>query len=618
MQAPPRASAPQWSTPPPVTVFLRNIHLLQLDQQPDWPGLSSSLFSGGQKVQLQRVKGVEWALYHLFLLWDPVETKNKLRPFYPPLEPLQSVNLRAALFRALSDLKKNGDLGREAIVRKTMLDDCRGAKFEEILAVFSTAVLRKLVSQNSVEPGLKLAFAKGISHHEFDRLVPLVLAHHSTLETTRRNRSGIRESHGQFLKLLEAKSDELASRSKKKLRLPDEVPHPEQLEQEVKANWFGSQGWADALLNGGSNIETDAFLELPFEKAWSQAKGGNLNDLAKPSHPDLLQDLDARLASARRRLDRMKEFKTSMRRLEAESGIQEPTQVQKKDKGVVFKEHLTMTVANMSKFAQEQIDTPFFVDEHQAIISSMQEGLAKINAGGTKRTNPARNIRPRSPERPFGKQSSGNFQTLSIIPDSDKYSRSPSPNIQVTTPGNVLRPLTPDAYEQKQDKYRRPLPDSDDLPAGNSFDIAENSYSEQEPELPALPSDKFEHRQSSLLERTRQSMSLLPAQRSRQSLAARRQTRQSQVFPINQFETPPREQQPAPSQSGASTPRDEIFSDEADYASVFKSRPRVVQSPLMSPAIHVGLDSNQGMYDEDEGSGLDLVGDGSPLAMRMR
>lgn len=76
MQASPRVSAPQWSTPPPVTVFLRNVHLLQLDQQPDWPGLSSSLFAGGQKAQLQRVKGVEWVLYHLFLLWDPAETKN--------------------------------------------------------------------------------------------------------------------------------------------------------------------------------------------------------------------------------------------------------------------------------------------------------------------------------------------------------------------------------------------------------------------------------------------------------------------------------------------------------------------------------------------------------------
>jgi hypothetical protein len=65
-----------WPTPSSVTIFLRNLRLLQLDQQPDWPSLSSSLFSSAQQFQRQRVKGVEWALYHLFALWDPVGTKH--------------------------------------------------------------------------------------------------------------------------------------------------------------------------------------------------------------------------------------------------------------------------------------------------------------------------------------------------------------------------------------------------------------------------------------------------------------------------------------------------------------------------------------------------------------
>jgi HAUS augmin-like complex subunit 6 N-terminus len=61
---------------PPVTIFLRNLTLLQLDQQPDWPNLSGHLFAGGQQTQRQRVKGVEWALYHLFNMWDPDSTRN--------------------------------------------------------------------------------------------------------------------------------------------------------------------------------------------------------------------------------------------------------------------------------------------------------------------------------------------------------------------------------------------------------------------------------------------------------------------------------------------------------------------------------------------------------------
>lgn len=71
----PPSSVP-WASPSPVTVFLRNLRLLQLDQQPDWPDLSARVLSGGQQTQRQRIKGVEWALYHLFAIWDPEGTKN--------------------------------------------------------------------------------------------------------------------------------------------------------------------------------------------------------------------------------------------------------------------------------------------------------------------------------------------------------------------------------------------------------------------------------------------------------------------------------------------------------------------------------------------------------------
>ena len=67
----------------------------------------------------------------LIMLW-----LQKLQPFFPPLEPLQSLNLRAALYRSLNELKKNGVLGRESVLRKTMLDECKGDKFYEILVMF--------------------------------------------------------------------------------------------------------------------------------------------------------------------------------------------------------------------------------------------------------------------------------------------------------------------------------------------------------------------------------------------------------------------------------------------------------------------------------------------------
>ena len=34
-------------------------------------------------------------------------------------------------------------------MRKTMLDDCKGSKFEEVLAIFSTAVLKKVILEKN-------------------------------------------------------------------------------------------------------------------------------------------------------------------------------------------------------------------------------------------------------------------------------------------------------------------------------------------------------------------------------------------------------------------------------------------------------------------------------------
>lgn len=74
-------------------------------------------------------------------------------------------------------------------------------------------------------------------------------------------------------------------------------------------------------------------------------------------------------------------------------------------------------------------------------------------------------------------------------------------------------------------------------------------------------------------------------------------------LPVNQFETPKKR---VPSRTP--TPRDELFEEEADYASVFRSRPRIAQSPVSSPAVHVSplSDFDLSGVDHDESSELGL------------
>lgn len=69
---------PSWPGPSNISVFLRNLRLLDLDRREDSPELTLRTFStkDAQQNLRQRVKAVEWSLYQLFHIWDPEETRN--------------------------------------------------------------------------------------------------------------------------------------------------------------------------------------------------------------------------------------------------------------------------------------------------------------------------------------------------------------------------------------------------------------------------------------------------------------------------------------------------------------------------------------------------------------
>jgi len=68
------------ATPSNITLFLANLRLLDLDLRDDWPGIATSTFSPKDQNQKKRIQSVEWALYQLFALWDPEETRNVFSP----------------------------------------------------------------------------------------------------------------------------------------------------------------------------------------------------------------------------------------------------------------------------------------------------------------------------------------------------------------------------------------------------------------------------------------------------------------------------------------------------------------------------------------------------------
>lgn len=65
-----------WPGPSHLDVFLRNLKLLHLDQREDWPGISLRTLTPTSQNQRQRTRLIEWALYHLYTIWDPESAQN--------------------------------------------------------------------------------------------------------------------------------------------------------------------------------------------------------------------------------------------------------------------------------------------------------------------------------------------------------------------------------------------------------------------------------------------------------------------------------------------------------------------------------------------------------------
>lgn len=68
-----------WSAPSHLTVFIRNLKLLRLDQREDWPDITLRSLSPSSQNQRQRIRLVEWALFYLFTIWDPEGTQIVLQ-----------------------------------------------------------------------------------------------------------------------------------------------------------------------------------------------------------------------------------------------------------------------------------------------------------------------------------------------------------------------------------------------------------------------------------------------------------------------------------------------------------------------------------------------------------
>ncbi|OAA58298.1 hypothetical protein ISF_06837 [Cordyceps fumosorosea ARSEF 2679] len=304
--------------PSPIPAFLTNLRLLDLDLRHDWPGITPATFAGTTpQNHKRRVQAVEWALYRLFEIWDPEDTASKLKPHFPAVDQLQSVSLRAALLRGLENAKKSGALGRDALIRKTMLDDCKGERLEEVLAAFSATVLRSTLAARGPYRPLAVKLAIDDDGHDDDGhlLRPLVLAHRASLRRSLDRRREAAARYRDFGDLLAMKERGLARRDEVLRARPAPAVSQDtcrRVRQTVRDNWSGNEAWLDALLAGDARGQTGALLGAPYDRVWRSVQQGRLAEIEDDARGGLLRQLDDRVEAQRQRLARWDELRRDM------------------------------------------------------------------------------------------------------------------------------------------------------------------------------------------------------------------------------------------------------------------------------------------------------------------
>ncbi|KAH6666261.1 HAUS augmin-like complex subunit 6 N-terminus-domain-containing protein [Halenospora varia] len=404
LKLPSNTSTQPASGPSNVALFLTNLRLLDLDLRQDWPDITAKTFTtkDAQQNQKKRIQCVEWALYQLFALWDPEETQAKLESFFPPLEPLQSLNLRAALFRCLDQAKKSGVLGRDTVLRKTMLDECKGERLEEVLAVFSNAVLKKvLLDRSSVEHeaiAQELALENFSYSGERTVLSALILAHKVSLDRHLQQKGDSRAKYKDFSELLSLNERRITRRHEQLKEIlakqgssieisPAEV---RDVQNKVQKNWSGSEEWLGTVLYGDSKVGEDGLLATRFDKVWKHVERGSIGDVESNERVGLLEQLDARVKNQETRLARWQDFSKALSKEKAlspaKNGSSTPAGKEKIDLGFNLHQKIQISQQSLGKTIETVSET---LDDYNKMIEKMKSEIADV------RKPRSRNSRPR-------------------------------------------------------------------------------------------------------------------------------------------------------------------------------------------------------------------------------
>lgn len=531
-------------------------------------------------------------------------------------------------------------LKKDVVLRKTTFDECKGDKFEELLAGFANVVLRQQL-RNGATAAPKLQIDP--EHN----CLPIILAHRVSLKVNLERRQALRAKLIQHQQDASERNHRLM-RTKKELsghQTSDSVVR-DTAERSLRIAWAADPSWIDALLGGSppgqsssvgastsaSEQEPEPVLQtlqdlvtqqdaqlarwaafksmLPTENSEPREKRGHEQSSQRlitfdkhkmlscqqaasntalefddpgaiqKRHRDLLDQLSNELRSSGA-------VRTSMNcdiRTDSETPPQFQTQASSQSR---ISEPIGMVYSVTDETAP--LETPVKTknqDGHVQMIRPLDEEAHSTNEEVL--THTAFEIKVGSPDSSWTTAAPTTAAAAALRPYEPPMPTDSHRDVGVSTGCSPPATPLPTAYLDLQERTRVSLAGAlrhvEKVPSSPLPRIQQSEDSDDQSETPR----PFKHDGvGNLAQRTRKSMSLLTTIADmKTSRRSSKGPRHSQLYPINPFETPRKtslQYETHTPGSNDSTPREKLFSEEADMSSVFKSRPKIALSPTMSP-----------------------------------
>lgn len=275
------------------------------------------------------------------------------------------------------------------MLRKTMLDECRGERLEEVLAAFSSAVLKQaaevqqLSSQLYPPIALELAVEKRGHAGERMEMNPLLLAHKASLRAKLEQKKASKAQYRNLAKLLDSKEQELSRRKEQAHgngRRPRITEHDKSdMRRAVRNNWAGNEQWQEALVYGDSKKRNDGVLTAPFDRVWRRVRAGRLGELEDKSG-GLLQQLDNRVRVQQERLGKWQNFRKEMFGDLSGPPMKESDQPRREkgiDLGLGVHESLQLETMGSRRLTMSK--APRVDGEYGDLLNGLETELKKIN-----------------------------------------------------------------------------------------------------------------------------------------------------------------------------------------------------------------------------------------------